>query len=364
MKSLIYPLSMEELDVAKTLAKLLWSFEEFMTNENVSIVQPIIEGLLSSEEFILLSATAKSGKTWLAMHLAKCIFKGEKFLNVYPTKMGRVVYIENELATGRLKERFNGMNIRDSIGDKASSSDNFFVLKEKYNLQNSEAKTNLMTILTLLKPNVVIIDPLFCMHNADENVAREMLPILQFIRSISNQIISKPAVVLIHHVGKRGEYSGGQTSHMPRGSSVLADVPDAIWNLARSGKSDLRVLSIEQRYGPPIEPIEMRFRPETSDWEVVGSAMPNSLSKGSAIELHRLLETFGGPVGKAKLQKSFCEKFDCSPRTFDEKLSEAISSKLVIRKQHGKNATFESHSTFADLQVSIESCEVANVFGS
>jgi len=68
----------------------------------------IIDSLVPTDGLSMLVGQAKHFKTWILLEMARCVARGDKFLNKFQTNKGKVVYIdeENGLAMNReIKKR-------------------------------------------------------------------------------------------------------------------------------------------------------------------------------------------------------------------------------------------------------------------
>ena len=237
------------------------NLKEFAASSDASQGHPIVEGLLHKEEILLCSATAKTGKTFLAIELAKSVITGNLFLNEFKTTKGRVLYFETELTGFFLKERLSKMlNFEDE------NSDQLLICKQSIKIDSSEGSMELYKALEFYKPDLVILDPFYRLHSKNEDKAQEMAQVLSFIKSLAQQF--KTAFFILHHEGKKGESTGNQISHRPRGSSAFADVPDVIVSMTRVNEQKACRLSIENRNFKGSQLI-IKLRDNLSGWDVL-----------------------------------------------------------------------------------------------
>lgn len=327
----------DDLQLAKSLSKRLWTLKEVMNDKSEENVIPLVEGLLAKQEFVILTAPSKSNKTWFTMELALAVAEGRSFLGKYPTYKGKVLYCEFELSLPRLRERFQKVVREPNF--KSVNDENLFILKERFYFDQTDPQKliDLKIIIASLKPDLIIFDPLFCLHRADENSAKDMLPILMEFKDLTSHMPSKPAVLLVHHTGKKGESTGHQVSHQSRGSSAMGDVPDATWVLKRTSDNAIKQFAVEQRYGAPVEPIDLKFDYDKAEWTIIGNSQVQS--KGSIKDLVKILSGYDG-ADRPTLMKHYCEEFQCSERTFDSRLQEALRQRVIVKSKMGKTILF------------------------
>ena len=115
----------------------------------------------------------------------------------------------------------------------------------------AEDRQRLRQTIQKVRPVLLILDPLIRMHSADENVSKDIAPILGYLRQLQREF--HMAVLLVHHARKRsGQERPGQ---LLRGSSDLHGWGDSNLYLRRNGKE--LVLSIEHRAAPSGDDIPL-----------------------------------------------------------------------------------------------------------
>lgn len=177
-----------------------------------------IEPWLPKQGKALFYAPAKSGKSFLAVQMARCIGTGSPFLGM-PTNKGRVLYLQFELGTPTLQGRMR---------DTKQSYDNVYVgTSFSLKLDTKAGQKMMQNALAVIQPDVVMLDPLYKILNGEENESHDVLCALNFLDSLIEDYAC--SILLIHHAGKDVEAGS-------RGSSVLNDWPDSIIRLKRTSK--------------------------------------------------------------------------------------------------------------------------------
>jgi hypothetical protein len=108
------------------------------------------------------------------------------------------------------------------------------------------------------KPRLLVLDPLVRVHTSNENDAGEIAAILGQLRLL--QRTHNAAVVLVHHSRKNGRGIPGQDL---RGSGDLHAWGDSNAYLGR--RKDRLVLTLEQRFHRPIDPLALRIQARPDD---------------------------------------------------------------------------------------------------
>lgn len=238
-------------------------YKEFKIKAIVEDFEPIIENFLNRKEFMLLHATAKVGKSMLALNIGLSVATGRDFLGMVTNK-SKVLYLQTEIANTSLKDRIE--NMLDGFDEESydNASSNLLIANNRIRLDEPEGIELIKKELTSIQPNLLIIDPLYDLHRKNEDNATEMAPLLSDLREIARSCDC--AIILIHHQGKRGESSTGNPGHACRGSSAFADVPDISISLTKD-KNGFMIKGIF-RNRPSIEDLRLKFYEETLRFEL------------------------------------------------------------------------------------------------
>ena len=201
--------------------------------------------------------TAKAGKSYLALQLARCIGAGVSFLNL-PVQQGRVLYLQFELGLETLQFR---MKSTGQIYEDVYVGTTFGM-----KLDTPQGQQQLIVAVEAIKPQVLLCDPFYKLLKGDENEAHDVEIITDFFDSIIEAF--NCAVVVFHHAGK-DQHRGG------RGSSVLEGWVDSCINIRKTSKENepLRIKlapTLLRHAGLPPESIEAVLK--DYEFEVVGAA--------------------------------------------------------------------------------------------
>ena len=163
-------------------------------------------------------APSKSGKSFLCLQLARCIGAGEPFLGM-PTKQGKVLYLQFELAVEALQKR-----MKDSRQDYS----NVFVgTTFAMKLDKKQGQEDFIKAMDAVRPDVVLLDPLYKMFAGDENEAKDVEVLIDFLDDVIDGY--NCSILLTHHSGKDFKKGG-------RGSSVIEGWVDSYIEMKRTSK--------------------------------------------------------------------------------------------------------------------------------
>jgi putative DNA primase/helicase len=147
------------------------------------------------------------GKTWLAVHLARCLAEG-RACGPWPVpKPRRVLYVDGEMPLDGLRERDRALR-------KATDAPLFFLSHEHHfhrterglNLTDREAQAALLAYCTEHKIEVVFLDNLSCLFSGiRENEADAWEAVLPWLLTLRRMGI---AICIVHHSGRSGNMRG------------------------------------------------------------------------------------------------------------------------------------------------------------
>lgn len=177
---------------------------------NTPEAEPIIEGLLRRGEVCNLIAPPKTmHKSWTVANLVLAVVTGQPWLG-YPTKPGKVLMVDYEIAMGtimyRLRTVANAMKIGlDPLKDRIA------IIEARDKPLTIDALQPFVTSLAGDNYNLVIIDPLCCIYppGMDENDNAAMIGLYRRLRQIGKA--TQAAIVAIHHLAKGSPFGRALT---------------------------------------------------------------------------------------------------------------------------------------------------------
>jgi len=168
----------------------------------------------------VIYAPPKSGKSFLAIQIARCIGSGLPFVDI-PTTQGRVLAAQFELGQEVLQGRLK-------LTGK-SYPEVFLGTTFSMKIDTEGGQRLLHKAMEAIHPDVLILDPLVKMMAGDENETRDMSKLVdildEFIEAYGCSIL------VIHHPGKDITRGG-------RGSSVLEGWVDSYIEMKRTSKQE------------------------------------------------------------------------------------------------------------------------------
>ena len=236
-------------DLAEPVEKPIWLIQHLWLNEGAGII----------------GGPAKGYKTWYGLEMCVAIASGMPCLKRFPVlDPGPVLVYLAEDALPQLRKRVEGLCRYHGI--EISSLMMHVITSPALRLDQEADQKALMNTVALLKPKVILLDPLVRMHSLSENDSRDMAWLLGFLREL--QRAHGTAVMLTHHASKRSHSRPGQAL---RGSGDLYAFVDCLAYLARDG--DHSTLTLEHRSAAAIEPLTLVLKSDNDSAHLEVAAM-------------------------------------------------------------------------------------------
>uniref|UniRef100_A0A6M3L7J2 Putative ATPase domain containing protein n=1 Tax=viral metagenome TaxID=1070528 RepID=A0A6M3L7J2_9ZZZZ len=210
-----------------------YAAEDFLHLPLTSAPFYVANGWLPRQGKSIIFAPDKTGKSFLALQLARCIAQGEPFIGMETTQ-GRVLYVQFELGMETLQSRMR------STGQDYEEV--FVGTSFSMNLDETGGQKQLWLALEAIKPRVLILDPLYKAIVGDENLGQDIKKVIDFLDDVIEAF--ECSVVVIDHTGK-------DIGRGARGWSGKAGWVDSLISMKRVSKKG-------ERLRVQIMPVSMR----------------------------------------------------------------------------------------------------------
>lgn len=237
--------------------ELIW--EKDLNNYETEEKDWIIEGLVPSCSVGVWTGKRGTLKTFLLLNAISCISAGKPFLNKFPTKKGKIIYLDKENGVQIMKQRMpmikKGLGLTESL-------DIGFICFSILKIDKPRDIQKLEKIITEHKPSILAVDTYRRGISFEENDAGNVSKLfVEILRPLVEK--HKISIILIHH-DRKGE-SQGDEMDMIRGSSDLANYADFILKNERKGKK-LIIKQLKMRSAPEMPPIEVMINTDEENF--------------------------------------------------------------------------------------------------
>jgi hypothetical protein len=200
----------------------------------------------------LIAGAPKSAKTWFGLSLALSVASGTKAFGHFEVnqKGPALVYIAEDQEP-MIRARIDALCQHHTLDINSLPLHVISVPAMRLDLEHDQLR--LVDTVELVRPSIVLIDPLRRIHAADENNATDMARLLSFFRALQRSF--NTAVIIVHHIIKRTTSRAGQSL---RGSTDLWAWTDSCAYLSRKNDHDTQVtVTLEHRAAPAPQPLAM-----------------------------------------------------------------------------------------------------------
>jgi len=275
----------------------------------------IIDKLVPEKCITAITGESGKGKSLVSLIMAYHIATGEKLFGQFEVKKGKVLIVDLEMDEDIIISRYH------SFFDTALDID--FIYDQFWKIDNNKQCKQLKEIIKKQNYQVVILDTLTNIHNANENSSDEM----KIVNEAMMQLIRETGVtvIFVHHHRKsyKGERVGSSSS---RGSTEIINktsshlIVDSMGKSVDENSNYVFSLSIEQSKARRPDSItkigfNIIYDPEHSknSWEYIGVIDDGKRVVEAAME---------------KILKVLEKRQECTIKDFKEEIPEIGGSNL------------------------------------
>jgi hypothetical protein len=259
----------------------------------------LIDELWAEQAVGILGGEPKCCKSFLALDIAVSVASGMPCLRQFPVRRnGPVLLYPAEDSLGVVRQRLEG--ICSAAGAALDALPLYVITAPRVLLDLPQDRERLRRTVADLKPVLLVLDPFIRLHRTDENVSKEVAPLLGYLRELQREY--RTAVLLVHHVRKRaGKDRPGQAL---RGSSDLHGWGDS--NLYLRRNTQHLHLTVEHRAAASPDDLALQLTDGQSGPALTVLSAPPQPESTPATPSQRILNAMArhrGPVSAQQLRK-------------------------------------------------------------
>ena len=258
----------------------------------------LIEGLWADQAVGILGGEPKCCKSFLALEMALSIASGAACLRQFPThRPGPVLLFPAEDSLAVVRQRLEGMARVAGVSLAALPIE--VITEPSLRLDLNADRQRLTNTVDLIKPRLLILDPLIRIHRLDENDAGQIAELLSFLRQLQRQF--QVAVLVVHH--SRKDSKGSRPGQALRGSSDLHGWGDS--NLYMRRRRDQLTLSTEHRAAPSRDhiPLQLMQIDSALTLSIQADPPPNSSDPSPTERIRQILARQTHPICLSRLRQ-------------------------------------------------------------
>jgi len=294
----------------------------------------VIEGLAPRGSVGFLFGQAGVGKTWMGLHIAKCVSHNEEFFS-FPCKGSKVLYFAEEDKEVNLCERLKKLNIQSLAGAQLE-----FLCRAGFRADEDRWWDFLEYILANGDYAMVIMDNWSFIKGAiNENEESGVTEVIRKFIQIAEKY--NVYILILHHARKSYGVVLDPLDEM-RGSSALRNLPDQVFRLRETeiaGRYAIDV--IKNRDGASHFSIvfEVNFSEDKVTFDLV------SLEKWSELKVEKvkkaIIEIFETEAREMRRKEIIGRlKGFAGEGTINEALRALVKAEILIKEKAGKETIY------------------------
>ncbi len=221
----------------------------------------LVSEVWPDESIGFISGPAKSFKSFFALEMAFAVATGRAFLDRFRIpEPKRVLYIQRE--SGRVAFRDRIRRGQDRYGQASE----LFVLSNRAIYLEDEADLDkLRHEVAVVKPSLIVFDPMADFTKANENTTQEMSALVRTLRALRDEFHT--SICIVHHWNKARTGWGGtevrQGDRLRGNSALYAASEVSIWMRRVSDDINRSHAKFELKDAESPTRMDIEFHPET-----------------------------------------------------------------------------------------------------
>jgi RecA-family ATPase len=292
----------------------------------------VIEKLIPHQGITIISGAPASFKTWVLLRMAIDIAKGESLVGQFKCEKNSVLIIDEENPLRIVRERMYALGAGVKLPIYYLSQKGFLVSKKGM-------IEDVLAICEEKKIDIIFIDSLVRINNADENDASKMAEVFRGIRRFCQ---SGKTVIITHHERKEGAF-GSSAQNRLRGSSDIQAAVDCHLAIRRD-KNEKTKITIEQaklRSDEEIASFEMAIRKnnnESTEVIYLGLHSEDASKKDLAKEATQvILEEEKDGLPMKEIFQKVKEVKKVGDKNIREAIKELMAEEIIVERKGGGN---------------------------
>lgn len=300
----------------------------------------VVKGILPKRSVGIIAGTQGSGKTWLLLDLAIEAYCGGLWLNHFPVSRCRVLYWDEEsseeLLRFRLAQLLAGKRLR------AEDVQIPFGIGLGLSLSDPQCTQQLRELLSLHRPQLVIVDSLIRVHRAEENSATGMAEVFGVVKDFVREFGC--AFIFADHQRKNPGFGGGHADQL-RGSSEKGAFADTLLSVQKleshKVENHFTVEHSKSRFGKQVPEfvfkIEDKAEGTTVTWKGEAEPLKKEARQREARGFLELVLHRKDSVSRQDLVKQ-AKKANIGEKLLDETLKSLLEEGTLQRKRRKTSA--------------------------
>ncbi len=282
-------------------------------------------GPVYENDIDILHSSEKMGKTMIGLNLAIAGARGDSHYLGFKIREGgfRTLLINGEVHRGVIAQRLRLIAATGRMPDR----DRFRYNTAHMALSDAAQWARLTAMVEAWRPDLLILDPLADVFDADENSNTEMNREFKKLTVLRKR--TGCTILLVHHDGKSSETNSNRAPHQRmRGANLIAAATDTILSMVplSQKKAPVGRMHFRVRNGVTPDPIRVRLNGETLWFETY------SEDQEFGEQLQKWLIEAGGILSAEELEVKASDAWnlkDVQRRTVKRRIKKAIGGGFI-----------------------------------
>lgn len=175
------------------------SIEEFL--KDTETVEWIVPGLIAKKSIVFVAGLPETGKTWMLIDLAiECTKGGGLWLNKFPVKEAKVLFIDQERFKGETQRRFRCLISGKDMAPSTLKNALFVRCGTTTRLDLQHSYEAFHKEISELRPDLIVVDSFATFHTREENNRKDIQEVFERIKQIRTEFGC--TFIFIHHENK------------------------------------------------------------------------------------------------------------------------------------------------------------------
>ena len=255
-----FPIPLEDIEMMyqtmagemrETIPKKLLSLGDLLSTEYPA-ARFILDPYFEANAVNMVSAPPNTWKSWLFFALASSVASGSQLWDHFDTEQHKVMIVNEEDSPRSVQDRFKMLGITNK------ELPIYFHIAQGLKIDKKFVE-NIVKEMQDNQIDVLMLDSLRSMHEAEENDSTAMQVILDHLKAIARNNIT---VIFTHHHRKRNALEKNQSADASRGSSAINAAISGHISLdeeKRENGTFLIVHHLKSKVSAKLDPVEVRI---------------------------------------------------------------------------------------------------------